>query len=126
MEDKRRDITTTYPPATTIINNSSSEVESRLKLPEQWQLTKMIIRDNMINRADTNMTRGTHPAITDQQPADGQVPTSIDVTPPLDRTATTIHLTPIEKKAIEAQDNIGLEHFVWSRTANDFTPAIQQ
>ena len=38
----------------------------------------------------------------------------------------TIHLTSIEKKAIEAQDNIVWEHFTRGRTANDFAPVILQ
>ena len=83
-------------------------------------------RNNMINRVDANMIRCTHPVVTDTQSADGHVPTFIDVIQPSDRTSTTIHLTPIEKKAIEAQDNIGQKHFIRGRTANDFAPAIQQ
>ena len=98
---------TTYPPATTIINNYSSKGESGSLLPERWKLTEMRSRNNMINRVDANMIRCTHPVVTDTQSADGHVPTFIDVIQPSDRTSTTIHLTPIEKKAIEAQDNIG-------------------
>ena len=107
LEDERRDITTRSPPATTIINNYSSEGKSGSTLPEQWQLTRIRRRDNTINRPDANMIRGTCPVVTDPQSGDGQVPTSIDVTQPSDRTSTTIHVTLIEKKAIEAQYNIG-------------------
>ena len=126
LEDERRDITTTSPPATIIINNYSSEGYSGSILPEQWQLTRMRRRDNTINRADANMIRDTHPVVIDPKSTDGQVPTSINLTQPSDKTSTTINLTPIEKKVIEAQDKIGLNHFIRGRTANEFAPVILQ
>ena len=79
----------------------------------------------MINQTEANMSRGTHQMTTDSQLVDGHVPTTIDVIQLSDRILTTIHLTPIEKKATEAQDKIGWDHFIQGRTANKFAPAIQ-
>ena len=78
----------------------------------------------MINRTDADMVRGTQQVTIESQSVDGRVPTS--VIQPSAKPATTIHLTPIEKKAIEAQDNIGWEHFIRGRTAYEFAPTIQQ
>ena len=79
----------------------------------------------MINQTEANMSCGTHQVTTESQPVDGHVPTSIDVIQLSARISTTIHLTPIEKKAIEAQDKIGWDHFIQGRIANEFAPAIQ-
>ena len=122
LENERRDITTTSTSARAVINNYSSERESGSTLPEQWELTRMRRRNNMRNRADANMIRGTHPVVTDSQSVDIHVPTSIDVIQLSDRISTTIHLTPIEKTFIEAQNNIGWEHFIRSRTGNPTIP----
>ena len=115
---------TTSTPATIIINYSSSEGENGSTLPEQWKLTRMRRRNNMINRTEVNMVRGTHQVIIDSQSVDDHVPTTIDVIQSSTRISTTIHLTPIEKKATEAQDKIGWDHFIRGRTANEFAPAI--
>ena len=114
----------TSTPATTIINPHSSDGESGSILPEQWKLTRMRRRNNMINRTEVNMVRGTHQVIIDSQSVDDHVPTTIDVIQSSTRISTTIHLTPIENKATEAQDKIGWDHFIRGRTANEFAPAI--
>ena len=126
LENERRDIMTNSTSATTIINHYSSEGESSSTLLEQWKVNRMRRRNNMINRMEANMGRGTHQVTTDSQSVEGHIPTTIDVIQPSARISTTIHLIPIKTKAIETQDKIGWDHFIRGRTASEFAPVIQK
>ena len=81
---------------------------------------------NKINRIEDNRIRGTHSATIVTQPTDGNIPNSIDLIKLAERNPMPIPLTPIEKTAIEVQDAIRMDHFIRSRTANVFAPALQQ
>ena len=117
---------TIFTPTTTIMHQDSSEGESGTTILEQWKRSRMRRQVKKRNITDDNRIRGTHQSTQSTHPTNGNIPTPVNITQPHEQKMRPIPLTLIEKTTIRDQDEIGWDHFIRGRTANDFAPVIQQ
>ena len=63
------------------MNQDSSEGESGTTILEQWKQSRMRRQFKKRNRIDDNRIRETHQATKVTRPTNGNIPTSINITP---------------------------------------------